>query len=71
MTKVLDLPVVTSPCPADGNTRRAEMKELLRKLRQLYPDANERFLHALQQDHYDLWQKNEADCAGNPDTMDS
>ena len=59
MAKVLDLPVVKSPCPADGNTRRAEMKELMRRLRQIYPDANERFLHALQQDHYDLWQKEE------------
>ena len=57
MSRVLDLPVIVSPCPADGETRRAEMKELLRKLRQHYPDANERFLHALQQDRYDLWQK--------------
>lgn len=57
MTRVLELPVVKSPCPADGNTRREEMKELMRALRQRYPDANERFLHALQQDHYDLWQK--------------
>ena len=57
MAKVLDLPVVKSPCPVDGETRRAEMNELLRKLRQRYPDANERFLHALQQDRYDLWQK--------------
>lgn len=57
MTRVLDLPVVASPCPANGETRRAEMKELLRRLRQIYPDANERFLHALRQDHYDLWQR--------------
>ena len=57
MTKVLELPVIQSPCPANGDTRRAEMKDLLRCLRQVYPDANERFLHALQQDHYDLWQK--------------
>lgn len=57
MTRLLDLPVVTSPCPANGETRRAEMKELMRRLRQIYPDANERFLHALQQDRYDLWQK--------------
>lgn len=59
MTHVLDLPVVTSPCPANGETRRAEMKDLMRRLRKFYPDANERFLHALQQDHYDLWQKDE------------
>ena len=57
MAKVLDLPLVSSPCPANGETRREEMKELLRKLRMIYPDANERFLHALRQDHYDLWQK--------------
>lgn len=57
MMKVLNLPVVASPCPADGNTARAEMKELLRRLRAVYPDAAERFLHALQKDHYDLWQK--------------
>ena len=71
MAKVLDLPVVTSPCPANGVTRRAEMKELLRKLRLLYPDANERFLHALQQDHYDLWQKDETTVVQDPDRMDS
>ena len=71
MAKVLDLPVVTSPCPANGVTRRAEMKELLRKLRQLYPDANERFLHALQQDHYDLWQKDEPTVQQDPGAMDS
>lgn len=57
MSRQLSLPVVESPCPANGETRRAEMKELMRRLRQIYPDANERFLHALQQDHYDLWQK--------------
>lgn len=57
MQKQLDLPVVASPCPANGDTARQEMKELMRRLRALYPDAAERFLHALQQDHYDLWQK--------------
>jgi len=65
MARVLDLPVVTSPCPANGDTRRAEMKDLLLRLRQIYPDANERFLHALQQDHYDLWQKeDQPDASG-------
>ena len=65
MTHVLDLPVVESPCPANGETRRAEMKELMRKLRQIYPDANERFLHALRQDRYDLWQKNSPDLSSS------
>ena len=66
MTKVLCLPLVESPCPANGNTRRAEMKDLLRRLRQLYPDINDRFLHALQQDHYDLWQKDGSDFRDLP-----
>ena len=57
MLKTLDLPVVISPCPANGETKRTEIKDLLCRLRQIYPDANERFLHALRQDHYDLWQK--------------
>ena len=56
MQKVLSLPVVSSPCPATGETKREEMKELLRKLRAVYPDAPERLLHALRQDHYDLWR---------------
>ena len=59
MAHVLELPVVKSPCPADGQTRREEMKNLMRRLRVSFPDANERFLHALQQDCYDLWQKEE------------
>ena len=67
MASVLDLPVVKSPCPADGETRRAEMKNLLRRLKQVYPDANERFLHALQQDHYDLWQKEETTPLNDPE----
>ena len=57
MQRTLSLPVVESPCPANGETRRQEMKDLLRRLRQIYPDANDRFLHALQQSKYDLWQK--------------
>ncbi len=71
MTHVLDLPVVESPCPANGETRRAEMKELMRKLRQLYPDANERFLHALRQDRYDLWQKNSSPDLSSSEEMNS
>jgi len=59
MSKVLDLPVVKSPCPADGSTNRENMADLLRSLKQLYPDAPDRILHALRQDHYDLWQKEE------------
>lgn len=71
MSKILELPVVSSPCPADGQTRREEMKDLLRRLRRIYPDANERFLHALQQDHYDLWQKDEPAAPYSPEETNS
>ena len=43
MVQELNLPVVKSPCPANGETKRQEMKELMQ---------------ALQSDkQYDLWQK--------------
>ena len=58
MVEELDLPVVKSPCPANGETKRQEMKELMQALRKRSPDAPDRFLHALQSDkQYDLWQK--------------
>ena len=56
MKKVLQLPVVASPCPADGKTAREEMKQLMKDLQKRYPDAPERFLHALQERSADLWQ---------------
>ena len=59
MLKTLSLPVVSSPCPANGETKREEMKELIRRLKTIYPDAPERMMHALRQDHYDLWEKDQ------------
>ena len=58
MVSALQLPVIPSPCPANGDTQRAQMRRLMQQLRRQYPDAPERILHALQaDDHYDLWQK--------------
>ncbi len=57
MARDLALPVVKSSCPADGHTTREEMKELIGRLKSLYPDAPDRFLHALRSGQYDLWQK--------------
>lgn len=60
MAKTLDLPVVKSPCPANGHTKRQEMKELLHDLGQRYPRASEYMLSALQNDaQYGLWNKPE------------
>ena len=58
MVKELDLPVVPSPCPANGYTKREEMKELLRYICKRIPNAKEQLLSALQNEaQYGLWNK--------------
>jgi len=42
------LPVVKSPCPADGHTKREYIKELLKKLNQENPGVKERMFTAIQ-----------------------
>jgi len=56
--KRLELPVVKSPCPVDGGTRREEMKQLLNELCRRYPNARDQMLSALMnQEQYGLWQR--------------
>jgi len=58
MQKKLALPVVKSPCPVNGETRRQEMKELLDALCRRYPNAREQLLSALQnEEQYGLWER--------------
>ena len=44
----LQLPVVENPCPADGNTRRQEIKELVYELQGRYPGLKARTFGAMQ-----------------------
>ena len=44
----LDLPVVENPCPADGNTKRQEIKELIYELQGRYPGLKARAFGAMQ-----------------------
>ncbi|MDD3411752.1 MAG: ATP-binding protein, partial [Eubacteriales bacterium] len=44
MARELNLPVLKNPCPANGHTKRQEMKELLADLCRRYPQANEKML---------------------------
>ena len=44
----LDLPVVQNPCPANGETRRQEIKELLESLSARYPDLKQKLFGAMQ-----------------------
>ena len=42
------LPVVHNPCPADKNTKREEIKQLIVRLQKTYPDLKERVFGAMQ-----------------------
>lgn len=42
------LPVIENRCPADKNTKRQEIKELIASLSQTYPDLKERIFGAMQ-----------------------
>jgi len=59
MQRELNLPVHKNPCPADGHTKRQEMKELLSALAKRYPNVKEMMLGALlNEKHYSLWERN-------------
>ena len=58
MVKTLGLPVVPSPCPANGRTKRDDVRELLNAICRRKPDARELLLSALQNEaQYGLWEK--------------
>lgn len=44
----LKLPVVQNPCPANGSTRRQEVKELLLQLEERYPNLRQKIFGAMQ-----------------------
>ena len=44
----LDLPIVYNPCPANGETRRQEVKELIESLSMRYPDLKQKLFGAMQ-----------------------
>lgn len=52
----LNLPVIPSPCPADKHTTREDIKDLLSKIYQTYPEAKTNFLGMLTNyQKADLW----------------
>ena len=44
----MELPVVENRCPADNNTKRQEVKELLAALQKQYPDLKTKIFGAMQ-----------------------
>lgn len=54
----LELPVVKSPCPIDGTTRREDMKHILDDICLKIPDARKQMLSALMNPaQFPLWQR--------------
>ena len=51
----LELPIVKNPCPADGNTRRQEIKELITDLQGRYPGLKARAFGAMQRLPLKAW----------------
>ncbi len=43
-----NLPIVANPCPANGNTKRQEIKELLKEMNSRYPGYRERIFSSMQ-----------------------
>ena len=54
----LKLPIAHNPCPANGHTKRQDMKDMISELTKTIPDAPEKLLAALRNtDQYGLWDK--------------
>lgn len=52
------LPVVKSPCPANGNTQRQYMKDLLNKIYEDIPNGRERIISSLKnKNQLNIWTK--------------
>ena len=51
----LGLPVCPNPCPANGSSRREEVKALLRQLQERYPDLKQKLFGAMQRYPLEGW----------------
>lgn len=52
-----DVPVVKSPCPADGFTKREYVKELLKKINRDSPGVKDRMFSAIQSGNLSGWSE--------------
>lgn len=55
-SKRYNMPIVHNPCPADGQTKRQEIKILLENLEKTYPSLRNRVFGAMQRYPLDGWQ---------------
>lgn len=61
VTKKLDLPIVKNPCPANGNTKRQEIKEFVAKMNSEYPGYSTKIFNAMQRYPLAGWEKLDTD----------
>lgn len=54
--KQMNLPVITNRCPVDKATKREEVKQLIFKLSETYPDLRERIFGAMQRYPLPEWE---------------
>lgn len=57
-----DIPVVKSPCPVDGYTKREYIKNLLRELNRENPGVKERMFTAITNGNLKGWTKSNGSC---------
>ncbi len=51
-----NIPIVHNPCPADGSTKRQEVKDLLVELKGQYPDLKQKIFGAMQRLPLPEWE---------------
>lgn len=49
------LPVIKNLCPRDGHSARSDMQQLMKQLNTIYPDARDRFFHAIENGNIEDW----------------
>ncbi len=52
-----NLPIIKNPCPANGNTKRQEMKDLINDLCRKYDNADTKIFNAISRSKIDGWSK--------------
>ncbi len=57
--RLYELPIVKSPCPADGNTKREYMKNLIKEQAHEFPGLPDKLFKALQRSDVEGWKLDE------------
>ncbi|NLK21073.1 MAG: tRNA 2-thiocytidine(32) synthetase TtcA [Epulopiscium sp.] len=56
LAEIEKFPIIKSPCPADGNTKREDMKNLIENLRKRYDNLDNHLFGAIQRSSIKGWE---------------